>query len=356
MKKVKGIICGTGRAGTFLHFGALKSNGAEIIAFVDPDINKAKEAAYLYDVKNFYSSADEALKLHKELDFVDICTPSNTHFDLIKKSLENDCHVLVEKPITNSLEETLKLKSLQKTYNKSITAVHNHKFYPSVENLINKIHRNELGEILSIYKEFSFTDKVRMMEKDHWSHSIPGGRLFEANPHNLYILYSMIGEFDLTSIENFKRSKRWTHTKLDEFFATFKSKSGTNISIKMSLNCDSKSYGKHGPNFFIIVGTKKTFYLDYSNFYEVTKFKTKKDFLKKLFSTRKKNFKQNKKLLDSKKNEINLGYMSGHFYVIEKFIKYIKGDIIKPPVPLEESIFTQKMNLMMGEEVEKKLK
>ena len=48
--------------------------------------------------------------------------------------------------------------------------------------------------------------------------------------------------------------------------------------------------------------------------------------------------------------------MSGHFFIIEKFIKHIKGDLIKPPVPLEESIFTQKMNLVMGKEVEKKLK
>ena len=92
----------------------------------------------------------------------------------------------------------------------------------------------------------------------------------------------MIGEFDLISIESFKRSKKWIHAKIDEFFATFKSKSGTNISIKMSLNCDSKSYGKHGPNFFIIVGTKKTFYLDYSNSYEVTKFKTKRIFKKNI--------------------------------------------------------------------------
>ena len=74
---------------------------------------------------------------------------------------------MVEKPITNSLEETLKLNELQKKYNKSITAVHNHKFYPSVESLMNKIHNNELGEILSIYREFSYTDKVRMMEENH---------------------------------------------------------------------------------------------------------------------------------------------------------------------------------------------
>ena len=81
-----------------------------------------------------------------------------------------------------------------------------------------------------------------------------------------------------------------------------------------------------------------------------------KDFLKKIFETRKKKFKQSKRLIDNEKNEINLGYMSGHFFIIEKFIKHIKGDLIKPPVPLEESIFTQKMNLVMGKEVEKKLK
>ena len=178
MKKIKGIICGTGRAGTFLHFGALISNEVEILAFVDQDLNK-KSGCKPYGVENYFSTVEEAFKIHKELDFVDICTPSNTHFDLIKKSLKNNCHVLVEKPITNSLEETLKLNELQKKYNKSITAVHNHKFYPSVESLMNKIHNNELGEILSIYREFSYTDKVRMMEENHWSHSIPGGRLLK---------------------------------------------------------------------------------------------------------------------------------------------------------------------------------
>jgi predicted dehydrogenase len=71
------------------------------------DINPAAadEIAQRYDVAVF-KSVDELLD---EVDAVSIATPTPTHFDLVKKCLQHNVHVLVEKPITESLAEAEEL-------------------------------------------------------------------------------------------------------------------------------------------------------------------------------------------------------------------------------------------------------
>ena len=48
----QGIIVGTGRAGTELHFGAYHTAGADIVAFVDIDLERANLAAAKCGVRN----------------------------------------------------------------------------------------------------------------------------------------------------------------------------------------------------------------------------------------------------------------------------------------------------------------
>ena len=354
--KPKGIICGTGRAGTFLHFGAHIAAGAEIIAFVDNNEENARLASYKYNVKKFYTSIQEALKNERDIDFVDICTPSSSHFQIAKVALENNCHVLIEKPITNTLEELNELEKYRNKYKKIICAVHNHKFYPSMVKVRKLIKAGDLGDIISIHREMTFNyENVRMMEEDHWSHQIPGGRLFEANPHNLYLLYSMIGEFELIDIFPRKTYNHWSHSKLDEFQAVFNSQK-TTISLKMSMHSLRKSYGKHGPVFFVIIGTKKTIVVNNSDLIDLSSPNNNifTNLYRKL-SRKAAKSKNDYKVKDRNGQICNIGLGSGHRWVIERFIGYIQGHYENEPVPFEEAMFTQRLNEKMGRIVQQKI-
>ena len=346
-----GMICGTGRAGTFLHYGAHINANAKIVAFVDINLEAAKTACTKYNVDGAFSSLQEAIDKYPETDFVDICTNSSSHLELIKIAVKNKKHVLVEKPIVESIEELEELKQIkEQNQDLCICAVHNHRFYPAVSNAREMIKRGDLGDIVSIHREMTFNhDTIRMMESDHWSHGIPGGRLFEANPHNLYLLHSFIGDFDLVDIYGRKSTEYYNHANIDEFQAIFKSLK-TTINLKMSICTEGSNYGKHGPNFFVIVGTKKTIIFNYNRLWIYND--TIINSLKMSFGELLIHLKN--KLTKSSNPKINDGEGSGHKWIIEKFIGFIEGRFKEEPVPFEESYFVQKMNLKMGMLLENK--
>ena len=77
-----GIIIGAGRAGTYLHYGALIKAGARIAAIVDQNEALAKEACSRFGIESFYTDTETALDRCPEAEFVDICTFPSTHGSL----------------------------------------------------------------------------------------------------------------------------------------------------------------------------------------------------------------------------------------------------------------------------------
>ena len=64
-------------------------------------------------------------------DAVSIVTPTETHFDLSILAIKNNCHVFVEKPISNSLEKGKKIVSFAKQRNKTVQVGHIERFNPA---------------------------------------------------------------------------------------------------------------------------------------------------------------------------------------------------------------------------------
>jgi predicted dehydrogenase len=347
----KGVIVGAGRAGTHLHYGALKASGAEIAGFVEGNPELLADTTKRFGLSQGFASLDEAFAKCGRLDFVDICSSTKSHFPLAKAALEKGSHVLIEKPITENLEELEALREISKGTDLTICAVHNHKYYPGVEDLRRRLASGEAGDVLFVHREMSFIhDRVRMMEPNHWAHQLPGGRLFEANPHNLYLLYGLLGEMELVDISSRKVSTRWPHAKIDEFTATLKSRSA-HASIHMSLNGEATENAKHGPNFILAVGTKKTLYADYQRVVDMGTFEvTKPGSVGLLQRVRNRALATN--LEDASGQAINVGKGSGHYWILDRFIGFISGRYQEEPVPFDEAFYVQRMNLEMGNRVE----
>ena len=92
-----------------LQRGAFLAAGADILAHVDIDVEQARKAAVDCAVPYSYDSLDEALQKH-EVDFVSICRPLALHLEQAMFAIRAGCHVLVEKPITSTIEDAIKLK------------------------------------------------------------------------------------------------------------------------------------------------------------------------------------------------------------------------------------------------------
>lgn len=86
----------------------------------------------------------------EQLDCVDIATPSATHFDLITRCLPH-CHVLVEKPMSMTVDEGQALLSLQASSGHQLMTGHNYRFNPVIEKLKSLIaEETELPQLVRI--------------------------------------------------------------------------------------------------------------------------------------------------------------------------------------------------------------
>ena len=76
-----------------------------IVAVCDVEIDRARDAAREFDVPTSTSDPRDLFR-RDDVDLVDVCTPSHTHFELAWSALEAGKHVLCEKPVAYDYRDT----------------------------------------------------------------------------------------------------------------------------------------------------------------------------------------------------------------------------------------------------------
>jgi len=128
-------VLGAGHLGK-IHLRLLnESQKYELIGFYDPDdINGQKVAAEFG-----YHYFDNINELIQSVDVVDIVTPTLSHYDCARKSMEMAKHVFIEKPITNTLKEAEALLVLEKEMGVKGQVGHVERFNPAFRVVKDKI-------------------------------------------------------------------------------------------------------------------------------------------------------------------------------------------------------------------------
>jgi predicted dehydrogenase len=83
------------------------------VAIADPVVERADAFAKQFGIPAVYASHEELIA-REDIDLVDVCTPSTTHFDLAWRALEAGKHVLCEKPVAYDYRETLRAAAFAK--------------------------------------------------------------------------------------------------------------------------------------------------------------------------------------------------------------------------------------------------
>jgi predicted dehydrogenase len=87
---------------------------------------------------------------NKDIDAVVVATPVATHFDVAKQALEHGKHVLVEKPLTNSVADAETLVKLASTRNLKLMVDHIMVYSGAVRKIKELIKNDVIGEVLYI--------------------------------------------------------------------------------------------------------------------------------------------------------------------------------------------------------------
>jgi predicted dehydrogenase len=105
-------VLGAGAWATFAHLpGYARDPRCTVVAICDPQVDLARNAARTFGIPVAMSSHDEFFR-RDDIDVVDVCTPSHTHFELAWRALETGHHVLCEKPVAYGFRDTRRAAAL----------------------------------------------------------------------------------------------------------------------------------------------------------------------------------------------------------------------------------------------------
>lgn len=120
----------------------------QFVGIVDANESVGKEVASKYGCQ-FFKSIEDLLKKIKP-DAVSVCVPTSIHHKISSQLIKSGVNILIEKPITSTLEEGNELVSLAKKHNVKLMVGHVERYNPAVRKLKEIVKSGELGEITSI--------------------------------------------------------------------------------------------------------------------------------------------------------------------------------------------------------------
>ncbi len=127
------------------HLRIFKEMGA-LVAFAEPDESKRDHYQAKLGVRGY---ADlEILIDSEDLDAISICTPTSTHYQLAKKTIEHGIPTLVEKPLTYSSAEGGQLLQLAKKNKIMLTVGFIERFNPVINGIKEILVEKRLGDPL----------------------------------------------------------------------------------------------------------------------------------------------------------------------------------------------------------------
>jgi predicted dehydrogenase len=199
MSKIKFGVIGTGHIGKRHAEMIIRNNEAELVALSDI-LSKNKLGLENYNVP-FFQDFKTMLSDHPEIDVVCICTPNGSHSDIAVEVLNNNKHVVIEKPIGLSKAkcESVIFKALQK--HKQVFAVMQNRYSPPSVWLKEIIEKKLLGDIFMVQVNCYWNRDDRYYKKGGWkgTQNLDGGTLFTQFSHFIDIMYWLFG--DITNIQ-----------------------------------------------------------------------------------------------------------------------------------------------------------
>lgn len=114
-RRVRVALLGAGAWARLAHLpGFRRDPRCEVVAICDPQRHLAEAVATEFGIPAVYDDHRAVLE-RQDVDMVDVCTPSATHFELSWAALESGKHVLCEKPVAFDFRDTIRAAELARS-------------------------------------------------------------------------------------------------------------------------------------------------------------------------------------------------------------------------------------------------
>ena len=157
---------------------------------VEVDKKKHEELQKQYPNAHIYSTVDESL--NEEFDGYVVATPAETHLEVAKFLIENDKHVLVEKPITLTSKDAATLVKLADAKGIKLMVGHVLLYHPAIKKIKQFLDEGAIGKLQYMYSNRLNLGTVRTEENILWSFA----------PHDISIFQYFMGEMPTSVVSD----------------------------------------------------------------------------------------------------------------------------------------------------------
>ena len=127
---------------------------------INPEISLSSGKSYYLPENRVYKTYQEMFENEVKLpegdrmDFVTIVTPNFAHFGPAMMALENGFNVVIDKPITFTLDEALQLQTKLNETGLLLALTHTYSGYPAVKHAKQMVAEGQLGKIRKVFVEY----------------------------------------------------------------------------------------------------------------------------------------------------------------------------------------------------------
>ncbi len=178
----------------------------ELVAVVDADQGTANEIARLYGRAAAFTDYREMIE-RVGPDVVSVVVPTQVHFPVTLDVLAAGCHVLVEKPISATLDEGRQMIERADALHKVLAVGHIERYNPAVVELKRRLDAGELGRIFQVHARRlgPFPSRVRDV-----------GVIVDLAPHDLDIMRYITGK---EACRLYAETQQEIHTAHEDLFS-----------------------------------------------------------------------------------------------------------------------------------------
>jgi predicted dehydrogenase len=192
-------IVGLGRWARVLTNAAKQSKKLNIIAGHSRSVENRQSFSEEFNIKT-YDTIEEMLG-NPNIEGVIITVPNEQHYPVAEKIAAAGKHVYTEKPISNTLEDGLRMERLQQKHDIVMVVGHSARLLKGVTIIKKFIDSEEIGRLCFVESNFS-NERALTLSPDTWRwyrKRAPGGPLSQLAIHQFNILHYLGGEIDSVS-------------------------------------------------------------------------------------------------------------------------------------------------------------
>lgn len=175
---------------------------AQLVGVADQDLKAATAIAERLGCRG-YENHQELLEREKP-DAVTVAVPTHAHASVVKDALKAGCHVLVEKPIAETLEEADELIAAAASARRVLMVGHIERFNPAVIDLKKRLAEGQLGRVFQYHARRlgPFPPRIRDV-----------GVVIDLATHDLDLMLHLTGS---RAVRVYAETKREVHTSNED--------------------------------------------------------------------------------------------------------------------------------------------